>query len=75
MVAIQYFHSIFSTSHPTDAKMSAVLDQLPSKVTEEMNQALGKEFTAMEVGVALVQMGPIKALGPDGKPPIFYQSF
>uniref|UniRef100_A0A2N9GKZ6 RNase H type-1 domain-containing protein n=1 Tax=Fagus sylvatica TaxID=28930 RepID=A0A2N9GKZ6_FAGSY len=46
--------------------MSAVLDQVPSKVTEEMNQALGKEFTTMEVGVALVQMGPIKALGPDG---------
>lgn len=55
--------------------MSAILDQVPSKVTEEMNQALGKEFTAVEARAALVQMGPTKALGPDGMPPIFYQSF
>ncbi|GMY35015.1 putative ribonuclease h protein [Fagus crenata] len=26
-VTVQYFHSIFSTSHPSDAEMSAVLDQ------------------------------------------------
>ena len=74
-VTVQYFHSIFSTSHPTDAEMSAVLDQVSPKVTEEMNQALGKEFTAVEVGAALAQMGPTKAPGPDGMPPIFYRSF
>uniref|UniRef100_A0A2N9IT87 RNase H type-1 domain-containing protein n=1 Tax=Fagus sylvatica TaxID=28930 RepID=A0A2N9IT87_FAGSY len=74
-VTVQCFNSIFSTSHPTDVEMSAVLDQVSPKVTEEMNQALGKEFTAVEVGAALAQMGPTKAPGPNGMPPIFYQSF
>jgi hypothetical protein len=44
-------------------------------VTEEMNNQLIKEFTAEEVDVALKQMAPLKAPGPDDLPPIFYQQY
>lgn len=74
-VAGQYFESIFSSSNPTDDDIFAILDQVSPKVTEEMNQVLTKEFTTMEVGEALAQMGPTKALGPDGMPALFFQSF
>ena len=44
-------------------------------VTEEMNEELMKEFSEIEVKEALKQMTPLKALGPDGMPPLFYQHF
>ena len=44
-------------------------------VTDEMNAELVKEFTALEVKEALNQMAPLKAPGPDGMPPLFYQHF
>jgi hypothetical protein len=44
-------------------------------VTEEMNNQLIKEFIAEEVDVALKQMAPLKAPGPDGLPPISYQQY
>ena len=37
-----------------------------------MNQNLIKDFTPIEVKVALKQMYPLKALGPDGMPPLFF---
>ena len=74
-VKVQYFHSIFSTSNPTKVELAVVLDQMYPKVTGEMNLVLDKEFTAMEMGEALMQMGPTKAPGPNGMPPLFYQSF
>ena len=41
----------------------------------EMNEALTGEFQAWEVESALMQMAPLKAPGPDGMPPLFYQNF
>ena len=40
-----------------------------------MNTLLGREFTRVEVDVALSQMAPLKAPGPDGMPPIFFQHY
>ena len=34
-----------------------------------------KEFSELEVKEALNQMAPLKASGPDGMPPLFYQHF
>ena len=34
-----------------------------------------KDFTREEVEIAMKQMEPITALGPDGMPSLFYQSF
>ena len=40
-----------------------------------MNISLTKEFTRQEVDLALKDMAPLKAPGPDGMPPLFFQSF
>ena len=50
-----------------------ILEQIPIKVTEDMNVELLKEFTADEVENALKQMPPLKSPSPDGMPPLFYQ--
>ncbi len=40
-----------------------------------MNQELTCQFTEYEVTSAMKHMGPLKAPGPDGMPPIFFQSY
>jgi hypothetical protein len=50
------FTSEISTSVDT------FLDAIPSKVTDEMNENLCKPYTNEEIGVALFQMSPTKAL-------------
>nr|XP_023892926.1 uncharacterized protein LOC112004916 [Quercus suber] len=52
-----------------------ILEQIPTKVTEDMNGELLKEFTSEEVEMALKQMAPLKSPGPDGMPQLFYQSY
>ena len=44
-------------------------------VTETMNLMLLKDFTREGVEIAMKQMEPITALGPDSVPSLFYQSF
>jgi hypothetical protein len=52
-----------------------VVECIPQVVTLEMNALLTCEFTSEEVVMALKQMGPLKAPGPDGLPPLFYQKY
>ena len=40
-----------------------------------MNAELSQPFTTMEVELALKQMKPLTAPGPDGMPPLFYKSY
>lgn len=40
-----------------------------------MNHMFLRDFTAKEVGQALKQMNPLKALGLDGMPLLFFQHF
>ena len=40
-----------------------------------MNNDVMAEFKTNEVETALKQMAPLKSLGPDGMPPIFYQHY
>ena len=70
---IEYFNSLFQTVNPE--QVEEVVEDIQSVVTEEMNSQLVKDFTVEEVQVALKQMAPIKASGPDGLPPIFYQKY
>ena len=44
-------------------------------VTKDMNISLTREFTRQEVDLALKDMALLKAPGPDGMPPLFFQSF
>ena len=72
-VASDYFHTLFHAS--AGDQMEKCLDAVPSRVTEDMLMVLSSEFTAEEVKVALFQMGPIKAPGPNGMNALFYQKF
>ena len=40
-----------------------------------MNNSLIRNFSKVEVEVALKQMAPLKAPGPDGMPPAFFQHY
>ena len=69
-VLVNYFKNLFTlTEHimPQDV-LSCVL----AIIDDEMNAALSKEVDEKEVEEALHQMAPLKALGPDGMPPLFY---
>ena len=72
-VAVSYFEKLFSTSYPSS--ISGVTNTIPTRVTDEMNQWLIKEFTREEVVTALQQMHPTKAPGPDGMSTIFFQKY
>jgi len=49
-----------------------MLQFVPSKVTEDMNLSLNRQFSAEETEKAVFMMGPNKAPGPDGFTVGFY---
>ena len=72
-IVVSYFEKLCTTSLPT--WIAEVTNSIPTRVTEEMNQSLIREFTKEEVEAALHQMHPTIALGPDGMLAIFYQKY
>ena len=48
---------------------------MQQKVTIDMQNILSSDYSAKEVQVALFQMGPTKALGPNGRNAFFYQKY
>jgi hypothetical protein len=70
---VSYFSQLFATSNPSE--FEPVLNGVAQCITEDMNQALIAEFTAVEVYQAVNQMAPQKAPGPDGMAPLFYQKY
>ena len=52
-----------------------ILEAVKPSLFEGMNARLLKPFLREEVEVAIKQMKPISAPGPNGMPPLFYQSF
>ena len=67
----EYFRKFFSSANLS--QVGAILDTIPRVVTDTMNAGLVTAFVRQEVDVALKQMAPLKALGPNGMPPFFYQ--
>ena len=72
-IAVHYFEDIFRTTHPRD--LSEVLSAVNSTVTQEANISLLRSYTDDEVRVALFQMHPSKAPGPNGMSSFFYQKY
>ncbi|XP_075654781.1 uncharacterized protein LOC142624945 [Castanea sativa] len=72
-IAIGYFGDLFSTSNPRD--FSDLLLAVQPKVSQAMNEWLVRPFVECEVNGALKQMYPLKAPGPNGMPPLFFQHF
>lgn len=56
-----------------DVNPHELLNLVKRTVTDDMNMALTKGFSAEEISNSLFQIGPLKAPGPDGFPAHFYQ--
>ena len=70
---MQHFDNIFRTSLPENIEETVA--HVPNLISQEVNDTLTSEFTAREVELALKQMAPLKASGPDGMPPLFFQKY
>lgn len=55
--------------------MEECLNAVQSTITNDLREVLSSEFTAEEVKMALLQMGPTKAPGLDGMNVLFYKKF
>ena len=72
-ILIHYYSELFTTSSPPTHHEA--LNHIPQVITDDMNCELTSRFKEWEVLQALKQMAPMKALGPDGMPPLFIQHF
>ena len=70
---MEYFAELFTTRNSVIEDGS--LSFIPRSVTDEINEQLMGEFMEWEIQEVLHQMAPLKAPGPDGMPPLFYQHF
>ena len=72
-ILVDYYQQLFTSSNPS--MVEEVAAHIPCTITDELNAELLADFTREEVIVALKQMEPLKALGPDELPPLFFQRY
>uniref|UniRef100_A0A803PYI0 Reverse transcriptase domain-containing protein n=1 Tax=Cannabis sativa TaxID=3483 RepID=A0A803PYI0_CANSA len=70
-----YFRNIFRSSSMPHDVFEEVINVIPPKVTDDMNEMLLEDFTAKEIVKAVKDMNPTKAPGCNGLPALFYQKF
>lgn len=64
---------LYKTSNPSPETLRVSLELFDPRVTEELNLKLEEPFSQEEIIVALTQMHPLKAPGPDGFSTEFYK--
>ena len=72
-ILVEHYQSLFTSSSPNSIEVA--LEATNVAVTHEMNQELIAPFRRDEVDMALHQIDPLKASGPNGMPPLFFQKF
>lgn len=72
-IAFEFYQSLFTSSYPSN--FDKVLHKVQPSVTDDMNPMLLRQFNREKIEIAMKQMEPITAPGPDGMPPLFFQSF
>ena len=70
---IAYCQDLFTSANPV--QLEEAMKSIHKVISEDMNIQLFTEFMEWEVKAAIKQMTPLKALGPDGIPPFFYQTY
>lgn len=72
---MEHFSKVFTSSSPTNDAILKATSSIPISVTQEMVNHLEAPYSEEEVRIALNQMFPTKAPGPDEFPSLFYQHF
>ena len=72
-MVVEYYSKLYTSSDPVETE--EVVQFIKPMVTEEMNRDLIGEFSRDEVEVAVKQMAPLKAPGPDSMPPSSSKNF
>ena len=72
-IFVDFYSRRFTSSNGHD--IDRVLEGVNKVVSDDMNVELLKPYSKEEVDVAIKQMAPLKAPGPDKMPPIFLSIF
>ena len=72
-ILISYYQDLFTSASPCNLDQ-AVAD-IPCTVITEMNNMLQEVYTREEMDRVVFQMEALKALGPNGMPPLFFQHY
>jgi len=70
-MATDFFRALYTKD--ANVEPDHLVSMLDTRVTDEMNDDLCREFTDQEISDALFQIEPLKAPGPDGLPARFFQ--
>ena len=72
-ILVSYFQGLFTSA--VDTQCEEATNSIQKVISADMNHQLSSDFTAWEVQKAINEMAPLKALGLDGMPPLFFQHF
>ncbi|KAL3504645.1 hypothetical protein ACH5RR_034486 [Cinchona calisaya] len=68
-----YYENLYASSMPY--QLEDILEGIQPKITDQINECLIKPFDEKEIRATVFSMHPNKTSGPDGMPPLFFQSF